>query len=57
MTDLSPVAQPPGGLEMNAVGQTIIRRVTLNGADLTLSSVPDPKGNYRRIRWRRVAGQ
>ena len=41
-------------LNPNAVGLTIIRRVTLSGADLTLSSVPDQKGNYRRIRWRRV---
>src|SRR5262245_44395990 len=38
----------------NAVGQTILRRVDLQGADLTLSSVPDAKGGYRRIRWRRV---
>ena len=41
-------------LNPNAVGQTIIRRVMLNGADLTLSSVPAPDGSYRRIRWRRV---
>ena len=41
-------------LNPNAVGQTIIRRVELKGADLTLSSVPAPDGSYRRIRWRRV---
>ena len=41
-------------LNPNAIGQTILRRVTLNGADLTLSSVPDAQGGYRRIRWRRV---
>jgi hypothetical protein len=41
-------------LNPNAVGQTIVRRATLNGADLTLSSVPAPDGSYRRIRWRRV---
>jgi hypothetical protein len=41
-------------LNPNAVGQTIVRRVDLNGADLTLSSVPDKQGGYRRIRWRRV---
>jgi hypothetical protein len=41
-------------LNPNAVGQTIVRRVELDGPDLTLSSVPDAQGNYRRIRWRRV---
>jgi hypothetical protein len=41
-------------LNPNAVGQTILRRVDLQGGDLTLSSVPDAKGGYRRIRWRRV---
>jgi Lipocalin-like domain len=41
-------------LNPNAVGQTIIRRAELNGRDLTLSSVPDAKGGFRRIRWRRV---
>jgi hypothetical protein len=43
-------------LNPNAVGQTIIRRPELDGADLTLSSIPDANGNFRRIRWRRVAG-
>ena len=41
-------------LNPNAVGQTILRRVALNGRDLTLSSVPAADGSYRRIRWRRV---
>jgi hypothetical protein len=41
-------------LNPNAVGQTIVRRAELKGADLTLSSVPAPDGSYRRIRWRRV---
>ena len=41
-------------LNPNAVGQTIVRRVELKGTDLTLSSVPDAKGNYRRIRWRKI---
>jgi hypothetical protein len=41
-------------LNPNAVGQTIVRRVAMNGDDLTLSSVPAPDGSYRRIRWRRV---
>jgi hypothetical protein len=44
-------------LNPNAVGQTIIRRAELKGADLTLSSVPDKAGNYRRIRWRRVGAR
>src|SRR5262245_5444382 len=44
-------------LNPNAVGQTILRRVTLNGPDLTLSSVPAPDGSYRRIRWRRVGAR
>ena len=44
-------------LNPNLIGQTLIRRVHLDGADLTLSSVPDKDGNYRRIRWRRVSGQ
>jgi hypothetical protein len=41
----------------NMVGQTVVRRVHIDGPDLTLSSVPDKDGNYRRIRWRRVKGQ
>ena len=41
-------------LNPNLIGQTMIRRVHLDGADLTLSSVPDKDGNYRRIRWRKV---
>ena len=41
-------------LNPNLIGQTLIRRVHIDGADLTLSSVPDQDGNYRRIKWRRV---
>jgi hypothetical protein len=41
-------------LNPNMVGQTVVRRVHIDGPDLTLSSVPDATGNYRRIRWRRV---
>jgi Lipocalin-like domain len=41
-------------LNPNMVGQTVIRRVHLSGPDLTLSSVPDAQGSFRRIRWRRV---
>ena len=41
-------------LNPNLVGQTVIRRVHIDGPNLTLSSVPDKDGNYRRIRWRRV---
>jgi hypothetical protein len=42
-------------LNPNLVGSTQIRRVTLNGDDLTLATLPDAKGNYFRIRWRRAA--
>jgi len=44
-------------LNPNLIGQTLIRRVHIDGPDLTLSSVPDKDGNYRRIKWRRVQGQ
>ena len=44
-------------LNPNLIGQTLIRRVHIDGADLTLSSVPDKDGNYRRIKWRRVPGK
>jgi hypothetical protein len=44
-------------LNPNAVGQTIIRRPELKGADLTLSSLPAKDGSYRRIRWRRVGAK
>jgi hypothetical protein len=43
-------------LNPNMVGQTIVRRVHLVGADLTLSSLPDAQGTVRRILWRRVVG-
>jgi hypothetical protein len=41
-------------LSPNLVGQTMIRRVEFNGADLTLSARPDAQGQVRRILWRRV---
>jgi hypothetical protein len=41
-------------LNPSLVGQTRVRRVQLDGDDLTLTSVPDADGNYSRIRWRRV---
>ena len=41
-------------LSPNLVGQTMIRRVEFNGADLTLSARPDAQGHVRRILWRRV---
>ena len=41
-------------LSPNLVGQTMIRRVQLDGADLTLSARPDAQGQVRRILWRRV---
>jgi hypothetical protein len=42
-------------LNPNLVGTTQLRRVTLQGDDLTLATLPDAKGNYFRIRWRRAA--
>ena len=44
-------------LNPNLVGQTVVRRVQIDGPNLTLSSVPDQDGNYRRIRWRRVGAR
>jgi hypothetical protein len=41
-------------LNPNLIGQTLIRRVHIDGPNLTLSSVPDKDGNYRRIKWRRA---
>jgi hypothetical protein len=41
-------------LNPNLVGTTQLRRVTLQGDDLTLATLPDAKGNYFRIRWRRA---
>jgi hypothetical protein len=35
-------------------GTTQLRRATLIGDDLTLASLPDAKGNFFRIRWRRA---
>ncbi len=42
-------------LNPNLAGTTQIRRATIVGDDLTLSSLPDVKGNSFRIRWRRAA--
>jgi hypothetical protein len=42
-------------LNPNLVGSTQERRATLNGDDLTLATLPDAKGKYFRIRWRRAA--
>jgi hypothetical protein len=44
-------------LNPNMVGQTVVRRVHLAGADLTLSSLPDAEGTVRRILWRRTGEQ
>ncbi len=41
-------------LNPNLVGQTMIRRVQFDGAELTLSARPDAQGEVRRILWRRV---
>jgi lipocalin-like protein len=42
-------------LNPNLVGGAVIRRVTYDGTNLTLSSAPTADGSYRNIRWRRVA--
>lgn len=42
-------------LNPNLAGSTQERHAILNGADLTLATLPDVKGNYFRIRWRRAA--
>jgi hypothetical protein len=41
-------------LNPNLPGTTQLRRATLNGDDLTLATVPDSKGDFFRIRWRRA---
>jgi hypothetical protein len=43
-------------LNPNLVGGTLIRRVTIDGPNLTLSARPDAEGQVRRILWRRVEG-
>lgn len=42
-------------LNPNLVGTRQERRATLTGDDLTLATLPDAKGNYFRIRWRRAS--
>ena len=39
----------------NRIGDTQVRRITLSGDDLTLTSPPDRQGNHFRIHWRRAA--
>ena len=41
-------------LNPNLVGGTLIRRVHIDGPNLTLSARPDAQGQVRRILWRRV---
>lgn len=41
-------------LHPNLPGSTQLRRVTLDGDDLTLSSLPAADGSFFRIRWRRA---
>ena len=41
-------------LNPNLVGQTMIRRVQFDGADLTLSARPNAQGEVRCILWRRL---
>ncbi len=42
-------------LNPNLPGSTQVRRATLAGDELTLATLPDDKGNFFRIRWRRAA--
>jgi Lipocalin-like domain len=42
-------------LNPNRIGNTQVRRITLSGDDLTLTSPPDKQGNHFRIHWRRAA--
>jgi Lipocalin-like domain len=44
-------------LSPNLVGQTMVRRVEINGDDLTLAALPDSQGQVRRILWRRVGAK
>ena len=44
-------------LNPNLIGQTMVRRVQIDGADLTLSAMPDAQGRTRRIRWRKVSAK
>ncbi len=44
-------------LNPNMVGQTMIRRVHIDGPNLTLSALPDAEGQVRRILWRRVRAE
>jgi hypothetical protein len=41
-------------LNPNLSGTTQVRRATLDGDGLTLTTLPDDKGNFFRIRWRRA---
>jgi hypothetical protein len=41
-------------LNPNMVGQTMIRRVQIDGPNLTLSALPNAQGEVRRILWRRA---
>jgi Lipocalin-like domain len=41
-------------LNPNLAGTTQVRRATLAGDDLTLSTLPDTEGKFFRIRWRRA---
>jgi hypothetical protein len=42
-------------LNPNLVGATQLRRATIEGDELTLATLPDDKGHFFRIRWRRAA--
>lgn len=44
-------------LSPNLIGGTLVRRVHIDGPNLTLSARPDAQGRVRRILWRRVPGK
>ena len=44
-------------LSPNLIGGTLIRRVHIDGPNLTLSARPDGQGQVRRILWRRVSAK
>jgi hypothetical protein len=44
-------------LSPNLIGGTLVRRVHIDGPNLTLSARPDAQGQVRRILWRRVPGK
>jgi len=44
-------------LNPNLIGSTLIRRVHIDGPNLTLSARPDAQGQVRRILWRKIGAK